>query len=548
MASNDQPAGTSAPVAGTAFSRSASGLIRVAGAWDVFIFNVGLVSIGIAIAFNQYYGPSFYPGAAIWLSTLLAAFGMCFVAATFYFWAVIFPRSGGIYVSLSRTTKPSIAFVFSLLETVVLLYYGALAASLIVTVGLSSFFGTVGGVANSPRLESWAGSVAKPAGVFWIGSLLLVAAGGLLISGTRRYFQVQKILFVVAVLGTLVLVAVMVIGSRGTFRHNLSSVAGLDYDKVVSSAKAKGYTHHGFDFGATAKFLIWPLLPLLGAVQSIGIGGEVKRIRRTQLFGMLGAVIGTGLLIALFAVLASRAFGDTFQGAIAWNSLNGVAGGSTDGTIGAAPWFTVLAGILSGNSVIATIVMATFAAWIWFWIPAELAYTTRSMIAWSFDRVAPEKLGYVSRRFHTPAIAISLSTAGAIVFMWLIAYRNFQLLTLIEIIVVVWGAAALSAVVFPWARRSFFESSPASAWRLFGFPVMSLVATVSVAFFTLAFVLLWRDPIAAGRMVDFHHTTREFWITLGVTIFGIIWYAGMKMYRRSQGIDVGLAFRQIPIE
>jgi amino acid transporter len=198
--------------------------------------------------------------------------------------------------------------------------------------------------------------------------------------------------------------------------------------------------------------------------------------------------------------------------------------------------------------VIAAIVMATFAAWIWFWIPAELAYTTRSMIAWSFDRIAPEKLGYVSRRFHTPAIAIGLSTAGAIVFMWLIAYRNFALLTLIEVLLVVWAGAALSAVVFPWARRSFFESSPASAWRLFGFPVMSLVAAVSLAFFGLAFVLLWRDPIAAGRMVDFHHTTREFWITIGVAAFGIVWYAGMKMYRRSQGIDVGLAFRQIPIE
>lgn len=548
MGSNDQFGGSTPPVAAKAFSRSASGLTRVAGAWDVFIYNVGLVSIGIAIAFNQYYGPSFYPGAAIWLSTVLAAVGMAFVAATFYFWAVIFPRSGGIYVSLSRTTKPSIAFVCSLLETVVLLYYGALAASLIVTVGLSSLLATVGGVSKSPRLESWAGSVAKPAGVFWIGSLLLVLAGALLVSGTRRYFQVQKVLFVIAVVGTLVLIAVMLFGSRETFRSNLASIGGLDYDKVIASAKGSGYTHESFHFGTTAKFLIWPLLPLLGAVQSIGIGGEVKRIRRTQLFGMLGAVLATGALIALFAGLASRAFGDTFQGAIAWNSLNGVAHGSTEGTIGASPWFTVLAGILSGNSVIAAIVMATFAAWIWFWIPAELAYATRSMIAWSFDRIAPEKLGYVSRRFHTPTIAIGLSTAGAILFMWLIAYRNFALLTLIEIIVVVWGLTALSAVVFPWARRSFFEGSPASAWRVFGIPVMSLTGIVSVAFFTLAFVLLWRDPIAAGRMVDFHHTTREFWITVGVAFFGIVWYAGMKMYRRRQGIDIGLAFRQIPIE
>ena len=44
------------------FSRKASGLVRVGSTLDVFIFNVGLVSVGIAIAYNQYYGPSLYPG------------------------------------------------------------------------------------------------------------------------------------------------------------------------------------------------------------------------------------------------------------------------------------------------------------------------------------------------------------------------------------------------------------------------------------------------------------------------------------------------------
>jgi hypothetical protein len=63
------------------FSRRASGLIRVGSTLDVFIFNVGLVSVGIAIACNQYYGPSLYPGAQPWIPTLLAAFGMLFVAA-----------------------------------------------------------------------------------------------------------------------------------------------------------------------------------------------------------------------------------------------------------------------------------------------------------------------------------------------------------------------------------------------------------------------------------------------------------------------------------
>ena len=110
------------------FSRKSSGLIRVGSTLDVFIFNVGLVSVGIAIAYNQYYGPSLYPGAQPWVSTLLAAGGMLFVAAAFYCWSGVFPRSGGGYVFLSPTINPGVAVVMSLIETVILLYSAALAA------------------------------------------------------------------------------------------------------------------------------------------------------------------------------------------------------------------------------------------------------------------------------------------------------------------------------------------------------------------------------------------------------------------------------------
>jgi amino acid transporter len=99
------------PAAPGVFSRKASGLIRVGSTLDVFIFNVGLVSVGIAIAYNQYYGPSLYPGAQPWMATLLAALGMIFVAAAFYCWSVVFPRLGGVYVFLSRTINPGVAFV-----------------------------------------------------------------------------------------------------------------------------------------------------------------------------------------------------------------------------------------------------------------------------------------------------------------------------------------------------------------------------------------------------------------------------------------------------
>ena len=537
------------------FSRPASGLIRVAGSSDVFIFNVGLVSIGIAIAFNQLYGPSLYPGAAPWLSTLLAMAGMLFVATTFYSWSVTFPRSGGVYVSLSRSVSPGVGFVLSLVETMILMYYAALAASLIVTVGLSSFFGTVGFIGDNATLVSWAATTASPAGIFWIGSGILVLAGVLLTSGTRRYFATQKVLFGVAVAGTLVILVVLLFGSTETFQSNFERLTGLAAGDVIAAAQSLGWQSAPFDLGQSFAFLVWPLLPLLGAVQSVGIGGEIKSVRRTQLYGMLGAVVGTALVIALVDVLATRVFGYDFQGAIGYNSIVGLVDPSTEAwqfsteaTIGASPWFTVLVGILTDNIVLATVVMATFVAWIWFWIPAEIAYTTRTMIAWSFDRIAPERLGEVSARYNTPVLAIWLSTAGAIVFMWFIAFQAIALLTLIEALTIVWGTAMVAAVVFPFTRRHLFEMSPASEQRVGGIPLMQIAGAGGALFMAMVLVMLWRDENAAGPLISADRIRGEFWLLVAVVVLGTAWYLGAKAYRRRQGIDTSLAFKQIPIE
>lgn len=537
------------------FSRPASGLIRVAGSMDVFIFNVGLVSIGIAIAFNQLYGPSLYPGAAPWLSTLLAVVGMMFVAATFYAWSITFPRSGGVYVSLSRSVGPGVGFVLSLIETMILMYYAALAASLIVTVGLSSFFGTVGFLGGSDLLISWAAGTASPAGIFWIGSGVLVLAGILLTSGTRRYFTAQKILFAVAVGGTIVLAFILLFGNSGTFFANFERFTGLTRDQVITAAQGLGWASAPISFGASLAFLVWPLLPLLGSVQSVGIGGEIKSVRRTQLYGILGALVATGLVIAAFDIMATRVFGYDFQGAIGYNSIVGLFDPATDAwafstesSIGASPWFTVLIGILADNILLVVIVMATFVTWIWFWIPAEIAYTTRTMIAWSFDRIAPDRLGEVSPRFNTPTLAIWLSTAGAVIFMWFIAFQAIALLTLIEALTVVWGTALVAAVFFPRTRRNLYQMSPASEQTIGRVPLMSITGALGAIFMATVLVVLWNDENAAGPLFTSEGVRGEFWLLAFLVVFGVVWYLGAKAYRRRQGIDISLAFRQIPIE
>jgi hypothetical protein len=106
----------------------------------------------------------------------------------------------------------------------------------------------------------------------------------------------------------------------------------------------------------------------------------------------------------------------------------------------------------------------------------------------------------------------------------------------------------VAAVLFPWTRRELFQASPVAGSRIGRVPVMVLTALISLAFFALVLFLLWNDPIAAGPMFTLGSVSREFWMVLGIVVFGLAWFLGTRLYRRRQGIDVDLAFRQIPIE
>ena len=61
----------------------------------------------------------------------------------------------------------------------------------------------------------------------------------------RRYFSLQKVLFVLALAGTLVLIAVLLLGSRGRFQENLQRLTGLEYQGVIDTAKQNGYVTFG---------------------------------------------------------------------------------------------------------------------------------------------------------------------------------------------------------------------------------------------------------------------------------------------------------------
>ncbi len=76
------------------FLRKSSGLVKLAGFWDVFIYNLGLISSGIGLAYVERYGPAYYPGANTAIASFYALFLMLFIGGAFWAWTTAIPRSG----------------------------------------------------------------------------------------------------------------------------------------------------------------------------------------------------------------------------------------------------------------------------------------------------------------------------------------------------------------------------------------------------------------------------------------------------------------------
>jgi hypothetical protein len=78
--------------------------------------------------------------------------------------------------------------------------------------------------------------------------------------------------------------------------------------------------------------------------------------------------------------------------------------------------------------------------------------------------------------------------------------------------------------------------------KMFGLPIMTVGCTLGFIASQFYFWTLFFDPVAAG------HELSQVAIVGGVFVAGLVFYYVMKFYRLSQGVDVTLAFKEIPIE
>jgi basic amino acid/polyamine antiporter, APA family len=528
------------------FLRKASGLIRTASLTDTFIYDIGVVSIGLGVGSMLYYGPAFYPtGDLIW-GCIIAAIAMAMISFGFITWTITLPRSGGIYVFGSRILPPSIALTMSLVEITAWLFYCAIAAYWIVILALAPMFGALNLLTGNETFLTISQTMLQPWCTFLIGSAILIVSHIVLSYGMRFYLTVNKWVFILAMASTVLMIVTLALGSREQFVANLNELVGPSlgvpdaYNAIIASGKEKGWGEAGFDVWQTILVSNWPFLPLIGAAFSIAIGGEIKSVAKSQTIGMLGSVVLATVCWIITVFLAYKVFGFEFLGTAVFNVLT-ANGGLTTPT---DPAVALLTGILTKSTLITVLTSLGLALWMWMWIPAMHTFAVRAVVAWSFDQVAPAPLATISEKYHTPIVAITVTTIVNLIFMALFVFTATfsKIVILIEAAVLAWSVVLGAGIFFPYLRPQIYEKSPLAGKTVFGLPIMTVGCFLGFIAAQFYFWTLFFDPNAAG------HDPTQLMIVAGVFVLGFVFYYVMKFIKKSQGIDVTLAFKEIPIE
>jgi len=528
------------------FLRKASGLIRTAGLADTFIYNLGVVSIGLGVGSMLYYGPAFYPqGNLIW-GCVIAGIAMAMISFGFITWTITLPRSGGIYVFGSRILPPAVALTMSLVEITAWLFYCAIAAYWMVILALAPMFAALSLLTGNQTFLSISTTMLEPWATFLIGAVILCLSQVVLSFGMRFYLTLNKWVFILAMASTVLMIVTLAMATREQFVTNLNDLIGPSlgvpdaYNAIIASGKEKGWGEAGFDTWQTILVSNWPFLPLIGAAFSIAIGGEIKSVGKSQSVGMLGAVLVATVAWIITVWLAYKVFGFEFLGTAVFNVLSG-NGGLTTPT---DPAIALLTGILTKSPLITVLTSLGLALWMWMWIPAMHTFGVRAIVAWAFDQVAPAPIATISEKYHTPIVAITVTTVVNLIFMALFVFTPWfsKIVILIEAAVLAWSVVLGAGIFFPYLRPQIYEKSPIANKTVFGLPLMSVACFLGFIAAQFYFWTLYFDPNAAG------HDPTQVMIVAGVFVLGFAFYYIMKMIKRSQGIDVTLAFKEIPIE
>jgi basic amino acid/polyamine antiporter, APA family len=534
------------------FTRQSTGLVRQ-GKWiDSFVFNSSA---------SWMFGTLVFALSSIWYfqgADLISAEGIALVfaiciAGMYAILTSMMPRSGGDYVFNSRIVHPAFGFSFSFSLTVWQLFSAAFTLFFISNVALGPGLAVLGFYSNSQLLGSAGAWLSNSTNSLMFASVVNVLFTILILSGIRKTFSALNILWIVTILGTLLMIAALLstsqFGFQNSFNSFITSVNGSStvtnpFKFVQNSYASPPYTLSLPMIAIVVDSVIWVFWMSY-------VAGEIRHANDTRrnISSMAGAAVLNGAFFVVLVYLLYSRVGISFLSGISYLS----SGGST-----ALPFSSTLQA-LSAVLVLST---GSFAAALLVLIAITLGYSVlllpalylqpiRSIFAWSFDRVVPEKWSSVSSRFHTPVFA-TMGVFGAIqVALVLITIASNSLLGIYSTSVI---APAFSSVFATSIAAIVIGFRSGSVGQLRGRGlrghIISLLGVVSlgfILFMTFEYVsnvsFFFSYP-SSGLSTYLLIALNFIFIPIGAALYFLSYY----IRRQTNRIDLNMITSQIPPE
>ena len=529
------------------FSRTATGLVRQVSLFQQIIFNLASSNaLGQGLVFFLSVVVLF-PRANIYIALAVAAFASFFVWTTFGLLSGAIPRIGGDYTINSRVLPPWLALGGNIGSFMGGIFGVPIFGYFMATFALSPALAVIGGVTGNDTVTKWSTYFGADhhTAVFLVTMGVIVLMSVLAYLGTRLIMKVCTWLVLIAAVGFAIDVVILLLTSHDSFVSHVDQVAGAGaYDKTVAAADPNllpskgGYDTHN-TIGAIYYALTITIYVYWGAYLSSEFKGGGRRKR--QLTAMWTAGIGNALiLMAVIAIFMSTVGYDFFVSAFSGNFE--APGSSGLGSAG----YVYFSSLVASNDLLVTLLALAFMGW---FLPAcytQAAMAQRAIMTWSFDGLLPRRLAGVSPTRHTPAPAIVATALVSVPLAVWICYSDnfFQYFAIAAVsaypsLVLV----GITATLIKRRRPDLYVGSSAE-WRLGGIeglPVVGAICSlVGAAAITLLFVY--------HTEVGLQYTTATAIYLVGMFAVGAIWWHVARAMRRGQGVDLALAYKEIPPE
>ncbi|HKZ69350.1 MAG TPA: hypothetical protein VJ020_04675, partial [Anaerolineales bacterium] len=306
----------------------------------------------------------------------------------------------------------------------------------------------------------------------------------------------------------------------------------------------------------TAIFLTMPYLVFFNLWPNWGatLYGEVKGADdfKKNFWGMAYALIATTLLGVIFFVLVNKTIGWdwlTKANAAYWSYRWGY---STDAPpMGYVwPYPAMLAMFLTNSPLLQFVVLLAMSMWFFGWAGTVFLSSTRVIFAAAFDRVLPEFVASIEPRTRTPIWSLVLMVVPGLLVSYLYVYNvaGFASLTLAStlVIAVTYLGSTIAAALLPYIKKDLYEASPIAKYKVGPVPLVTLAGVIFAAFLIFLLYQWLLDPNALYG-IGLKNTTSV--IFMGVMYaLALIIYLGAKFYRKSQGVDLDIVYKEIPVE